>query len=277
MPGTPTIPSLVNVPSPQSTNANAAQDPNAGDSLYELIVKMQWPLFNNVTLNAGGFLYGSYVDNVTAHAGGGKANAYPLMAELSRITTVATAGDSVLLPPSASGIDVYVVNHGANAVQVYGAGTDTIDDVATGTGVSQMPNSSVLYSCSTTGAWYTEGLATGFVRGSPLSTSSYTDGIVASATQTQAAGTLLTTLLNRIATCATTGNAVTLMASAAGLVITVTNAGANSCNIFPSAAGTGTETINSLAANAAFALGAGKSCTFNCYTAGQWHTIPLVP
>jgi DNA-binding transcriptional LysR family regulator len=35
-------------------------------------------------------------------------------------------------------------------------GTDTIDDVATATGVPQMPDSTTLYYCVTAGMWYTE-------------------------------------------------------------------------------------------------------------------------
>ena len=43
--------------------------------------------------------YESAVDNIVAHAGGGQANATPLTALMNRVTTVATAADSVALPP----------------------------------------------------------------------------------------------------------------------------------------------------------------------------------
>src|SRR5260370_235555 len=101
-------------------------------------------------------------DLLVAHAGGGQANALQLTALVSRVGTVATSGDSVKLPPSAPGVICVVNNHGANPMQVYGQGTDTIDDVATATGVSQMQGSVVIYTCYTAGAWYTEGLATGY-------------------------------------------------------------------------------------------------------------------
>lgn len=221
-----------------------------------------------------GLLFESGVDNLTAHAGGGQAGALALTAELNRIATVATAGDSVSLPASAAGLTILVTNHGNNPMQVYGAGTDTIDDVATATGVSQMANSTCIYSCYTAGSWYTEGLASGFVRGASLQTFSAIDGIVARAGGGQGSATPLTAMMNRVATVASANDSVLLPVSVAGQDITVTNAAAaNSLNVFPQ----GTDVINSLAASAAFALGAGKSAQFVCYTPGQWHTIPLVP
>ena len=104
------------------------------------------------------------------------------------------------------------------------------------------------------------------------------DGITANAGGVQANATLLTGGMNRVPNVGGAGYSVALPASAPGMNILVTNAHAsNSLNVFPNAGGTTTETINALSANAAFALGAGKSATFVCYTAGQWHTVPLVP
>lgn len=232
----------------------------------------------NVAFQPGDFFLESSADNITAKAGGGQTGAFQLNTQTARITTVATTGDSVKLPPSAPGLELLIINHGVNPMQVYGAGTDTIDDVATATGVSQMSNSFVLYSCATTGAWYTEGLASGFVRGASLQTFSAQDGITAHAGGGQGAAVLLTAMMNRIATVGSAADSVVLPPSSPGMDITVTNAAAaNSLNIFPSAGGTGTEAINALGANAAFALTAGKSVQFICYTAGLWHTLPLVP
>lgn len=233
--------------------------------------------FNNLGLLPGTLFYESVTDNITAHAGGGQASAVALVSELNRITTVATAGDSVKLPVSGAGIGLIVVNHGLLPMQVFGAGTDTIDDVPTANGVSQMSNSTVLYYCVTAGAWYSEGLASGFMRALGLQTFSAVDGLVAHAGGGQGSATALTAMMNRVATVATAADSTVLPASASGMDITVTNAGANSMNVFPSAGGTGTENINGLGANTAFALGAGKSVQFICYTAGVIHTLPLVP
>lgn len=90
---------------------------------------------------------------VTAFATGGQTNATALREDVSfhEVTTCATAADSVRLPPAVVGAYHFVKNSGAAALQVYGAGTDTIDSVATGTGVSQAPKEGNFYYCVTAG------------------------------------------------------------------------------------------------------------------------------
>lgn len=90
---------------------------------------------------------------LTAHSGGGQGSALALTAAINNVTTVAAAGDSVKLPASAAGLEITIANNGANSMQVYGAGTDTINGVATGTGVAQLPGQVVVYSCSVAGNW----------------------------------------------------------------------------------------------------------------------------
>jgi hypothetical protein len=213
---------------------------------------------------------------IVAFAGGGQTSATQITGQTAEVTTAANPGDSVKLPPSAPGLEILLINHGANAVQVYGFGTDTIDGVATATGVSQMTFSLVIYSCPVLGQWYSEGLATGF-GGPGLQTMSYQDNLTAKSGGGQQAPTvapIINRMLNRITTVAVAGDSITLPLSVAGLEVTVTNAAAvNSMNIFPAVG----DAINALGANAAFALTVTKTVTFICYTAGQWHTLPLVP
>jgi hypothetical protein len=219
-------------------------------------------------LFVGELIFESAQDGVVAKAGGGQTNAFNLgPTEMNRITTVATAGDSVKLPPAQPGLGLIVLNHGANPMQVFGTEGDTINDVATATGVSQMANSWVFYGCFTAGAWYTEGLASGFASG--FATFSAVDSLTALAGGGQAGATPITRMYNRFSTVATGGDSSLLPVSKSGMEITVTNAGAASMNVFPA---TG-EAINAGAANAAFAVAAGKTATFYCATAGQWHTI----
>lgn len=219
-------------------------------------------------LYLSGLFYESAADGLTAHAGGGQANATPLSKELNRVSTVATAGDSVVLPASAPGLTIIVINNGANSCQVFGLGTDTIDGVAAATGVSQMPGSSVIFTCTAAGAWSTNGIGTGYAGSLP--TVSYTDAITAHAGGGQGSALQLTTVLNRITVVGTAADSVKLPVAAPGLQITVTNgAASNSANVFPS---TGDQ-INALGANAAFALAAGKTATFYSTVAGQWHAL----
>lgn len=222
---------------------------------------------NIIFSSPSSLLFESFTDNITAHAGGGQASAVALVSEINRVTTVTTAGDSVALPAAAPGLSVVLMNHGANAMQVFGAGTDTINDVATATGVSQMAGSISIYACATSGKWYSEGVGRGYAGSLPIT--SYTNAITAHAGGGQASAVPLTTVLNRITTVATAADSVLLPASSPGVQITIANAAAaNACNVFPQ---TGDQ-INVLGANAAFSLVANKTATFYCMNAGQWHS-----
>lgn len=96
----------------------------------------------------------STADSLTAHAGGGQTNALLLTAATNRITTVGTAADSVKLPVSVAGMSINIINDAsANAAQVFGSGTDTIDGVATGTGVVLSAAKRATFYCLTVGAW----------------------------------------------------------------------------------------------------------------------------
>jgi len=222
----------------------------------------------STTMGTGKLFMESAQDSIVAFAGGGQSSATQITGQTSRVITVATIGDSVKLPPSAPGLECLVINHGANPMQVYGSGTDTINDVATATGVSQMQSSTTIYTCTTAGAWYTEGLASVFSNGFP--TVSSTNGIIAFATGGQASAVLLSSVINRVTTVATAGDSVKLPLAVAGMQITVANAAAaNSMNLFPN---TG-DAINALSANAAFAVAAGKTVALSCAVAGFWHAV----
>lgn len=99
--------------------------------------------------------------------------------------------------------------------------------------------------------------------------------IAGNITVTQAAGTLLTAELCNIT--ATAAAAVTLPASVPGNIITVHNISAFNVSVFPSAAGTTTEKINALSANAAIVMATNTSAAFTCVVVGQWYTVPRVP
>lgn len=115
--------------------------------------------FGNVsagtTVTAGSYALASAATGITAYAGGGQTNATQLAAQTNHVTAVATAADSVKLPASAPGMSVTVINgHASNSMQVFGAGTDTINDVATATGVAQAAGKTATYHCPVAGKWY---------------------------------------------------------------------------------------------------------------------------
>jgi hypothetical protein len=248
-----------------ATATGVSQPANSID-VYACPVAGKWYVEPGVGFSAGLFTE-SVQAGITAFAGGGQASATQLAAQTVHVGTVATAGDSVKLPASAPGLELMVINKGANAMQVYGLGADTIDDQAAATGVSQMANSLVIYTCAQSGKWYSEGLATGF-GGPGLQTISYTNSITAFAGGGQASAVALTTMLNRIATVATAGDSVRLPTSAPGLVVYIDNRGANPCQVF----GAGTDTINGIATATGVPQGVNTVFAYVCSVAGNWET-----
>ncbi|MCX5516225.1 hypothetical protein C3941_19745 [Kaistia algarum] len=103
----------------------------------------------------GGYPLLSVATTITARAGGGKTNATLLAAAINHVTVVATAADSVKLPASVAGMVVVVINgQASNSMQVFGSGSDTVNDVATGTGVAQGAGLTAIYFCPVAGKWY---------------------------------------------------------------------------------------------------------------------------
>lgn len=96
-------------------------------------------------------------------------------------------------------------------------------------------------------------------------------GLVAHAGGGQASALQMTTTMARVETVATGADSLALPKAIAGSVAIVTNAGANSMNVF--AKNGTTDVINALANNTAFAVAAGKSCLFLCSKTGQWDTL----
>jgi len=230
------------------------------------------PSVGNIVVGTNHLLVESAMDGLTA-TGSTQAGALQLFNETNRFTTVA-AGTGAILPPAVPGLTVFIIHHGANNLQVYGNGTDVIDDQTNTVGVTQMFNSTVLYTCTVAGKWYTEGLGTGFSTSLGLQTLSYAV-VAANTTVTQAAGTAIKASVNHVTSSA--AGAVTLPVSTPGLQITVALATAgNAVTVFPNAGGTTTETINALAANAGYAMTALTSTTLICAVAGQWFTVPRV-
>lgn len=108
---------------------------------------------NQIAGDAAGPQKFSFADALTAHSGGGQGSALALTKTINRLTTVAAQGDSVALPAAVPGTICYVINKGANAAQVFGNGTDTINLIATATGVSQGVGTFAKYACTVAGNW----------------------------------------------------------------------------------------------------------------------------
>jgi len=231
-------------------------------------------LFGNVTIAPGRFLFESAATGIVAGTTRTQAGATALAQEINRIDTSTTPaagsllGDGVVLPVSVAGLTLLVWNNTNNPVQLYASGADTVNGVAGAIGIAMPPNSLYIAVAAASGAWMVDG--TGMGNAGQYPTETAVDSLTAHAGGGQGAATQLPALLNRVTTVATAADSVGLPASRSGMNVTVTNAAAsNSVNVFPASG----EAINALGANAAFALAAGKTATFYCYTAGQWHSI----
>lgn len=207
----------------------------------------------------------SVTNGLTAHAGGGQGSALALTTQYNRITTVATAGDSVKLPASVAGLEITITNNGANPMQVFGAGTDTINGIATATGVSQLANSVVKYTSAVAGLWQSENVPFGYANGN-MATRSFAHGLTAHAGGTQAAALALTAFFNNVTVVATAADSVRLPTSVAGLQVVVANNGASAMQVF----GASTDTINSIATATGVSQQVGTVCVYSCSVAGNW-------
>lgn len=118
---------------------------------------------------------------ITATASGTAANAYRLNNVVSLITTCATAGDSVMLPPAKAGLVRYVTNLGAAALDIYPYTGDTINALAANVAIRVATNARVTFTAAADGSWH--------VAGATLPDAKYTKNTTSGAT-TAAAGDL---------------------------------------------------------------------------------------
>jgi hypothetical protein len=92
-------------------------------------------------------------DNITAHPGGLQASAFPISGAVNRITVVASAGDSVVLPGSLAGMAVTIINATATSANVFPEGTDQINALGASAAFALAGGKSATFYCSQPGIW----------------------------------------------------------------------------------------------------------------------------
>jgi len=92
---------------------------------------------------------------ITAFAGGGQASAVLLSSNINEIATVATTGDSVKLLSAVAGLDVTVINNGANALDVFPNTGDQINALAVNVALSLAAGSSLIFKAYNATNWVT--------------------------------------------------------------------------------------------------------------------------
>lgn len=138
--------SVVSIPDPGASTANFLISASAGTQTIGT---------GNVALTAG-YVLRSAANALTAHVGGGQGSALQLAKEINRVTTVASAGDSVKLPVSVAGMAITVINAAAaNAMDVFGQTGDVINALSANTALSVAANKTVTFYCAVAGTWNT--------------------------------------------------------------------------------------------------------------------------
>ncbi len=92
------------------------------------------------------------VGNALTAVGTTRTDALALTHSINNVTT-ATAGTGVTLPASAVGMNITIYNNGASLIQVYGAGSDTIDGAAGTVGVPLTNAKRCRYECVAANTW----------------------------------------------------------------------------------------------------------------------------
>lgn len=129
---------------------------------------------NQNSILSAGMLAVTRDDGITAFAGGGQASARQLVYGLNRVSTVATAADSVKLPScvtvgtvSAGKIVIVINADAADSMNVFGQTGETINALSPNAAFAVAANKTVIFVCASDGKWYsltTASLGDGFGR-----------------------------------------------------------------------------------------------------------------
>lgn len=102
----------------------------------------------------GGLNLGTVTNGITAFAGGGQGSAVALTSTINRVTTVATAADSVRLPAAVAGAVVFVANAAAaNSMNVFPATGESINALSANAAFAMAANTRAAFFCAVNGVW----------------------------------------------------------------------------------------------------------------------------
>ena len=102
------------------------------------------------------FLPAGKVDNAITASTASDNSGIQLNYRISRVTTVGTAGDSVVLPPAKAGMSMTVINAAAaNAMDVFPTVGEAINALSANTALSVAANKAINFTCAVDGTWNT--------------------------------------------------------------------------------------------------------------------------
>ncbi len=95
----------------------------------------------------------SYASGIVALAGGGQTGATLLKAQFNQVSTVATTGDSVMLPKAVAGMEIRIASAGVGNLAVYPWLGDTIDGNSANSSITVNAGTNTIGFCCKTGDW----------------------------------------------------------------------------------------------------------------------------
>jgi hypothetical protein len=109
----------------------------------------------SIQMGAGQHFLASATDGMTAHAGGGQGSATPLLSDINRVTTVASAGDSVGLPVAVVGMEITVSNAAAvNSMNVFPASSEQVNAGGANAAFAVAAGKTAQFSCAKAQQWH---------------------------------------------------------------------------------------------------------------------------
>lgn len=98
----------------------------------------------------------SAADGLVAHAGGGQGSATPIITQMARFITVATAADSAVLPAAVPGMSYTVSNAAAaNSMNVFPATGEIINALSANAAFAVAAGKTCEFVCMKAGQWHT--------------------------------------------------------------------------------------------------------------------------
>src|SRR5260370_19512369 len=100
-------------------------------------------------------LFKSTQEGLVAHAGGLQPLPTPITSMCARFTTVATAGDSSILPPAMPGLEITVINAGAASMNVFPDVGSQINVAGVNVALALGNGKTAIFFTTAAGAWHT--------------------------------------------------------------------------------------------------------------------------
>lgn len=224
--------------------------------------------FSGPVYSDNGWISGT-ADSLVALAGGGQSGATALQKQFNRFTTVATAGDSALLPVSITGQTIIVTNSGTKNLAMFPSASETINGGAAAASITIPPGSTYTFQCITAGSWFADAGTSDIFSNLILSgTFTYTPQVLAAVGSTQlGAGAITSSRVVVTVTASTEG--VRLPTAATGLEVQVFMPGTVGVKVYP---GTNAR-LDTTATNVAVVLAAGKANIYFARDTTRWMTM----